>query len=252
MNHNFFKKKRTPPPAKSILLVTTILFICMIVSSILIIDKGIKPTLMVIAERKTTEFATRAINAAVKFAEDYHFEDLITMTTNNNGDVTTYGWDSAAVSHINRVSTDRVEEFFFNMNEGRPLPDDINDEFPVDDLVKKDATVVEIPIGQAIGSTLLANLGPKIPVNLELAGSVKTDVIREVEDIGINGALVTIYIIVEAEVQIIIPLTSEVKPVSSKIYIDSGVIMGAVPDYYGGSGNGPPIAIPKESFGNDN
>lgn len=223
----------------------------MILSSILIIDKGIKPTLMVVAEQKTTEFATRAINAAVKFAEDYHFEDLITMTTNNNGDVTTYGWDSAVVSHINRVSTDRVEEFFKMMNEGELLPEDVENDNTIAETVKEDATVVEIPIGQALGSTLLANLGPKIPVNLELAGSVKTDVIREVEDIGINGALVTIYIIVEAEVQIIIPLTSEVKPVSSKIYVDSGVIMGAVPDYYGGSGDGPSIAIPKESIGND-
>lgn len=230
---------------------TIILFMLMIICSILIIDKGIKPTLMVIAERKTTEFATRAINAAVKFAEDYQFEDLITMTTNNNGDVTTYGWDSAVVSHINRVSTDRVEEFFKYMNEDEPLPSQFADDQMIREWVKEDPTVVEIPIGQALGSTLLANLGPKIPVNLELAGSVKTDVIREVENIGINGALVTIYIIVEAEVQIIIPLTSEVKPVSSKIYIDSGVIMGAVPDYYGGSGNGPPIAIPKESFGGD-
>lgn len=220
-------------------------------SSILIIDKGIKPTLMLIAEQKTTEFATRAINAAVKFAEAYNFEDLITMTTNNNGDVTTYGWNSAVVSHINRVSTDRVEEFFKSMNTGLPLPGESTAGYSADELIKEDATVVEIPIGQALGSTLLANLGPKIPVNLELAGSVKTDVIREVEDIGINGALVTIYIIVEAEVQIIIPLRSEVKPVSSKIYIDSGVIMGAVPDYYGGPGNGPSIAIPKESFGSE-
>jgi sporulation protein YunB len=223
----------------------------MVSLSILIIDKGIKPALMLIAEQKTTEFATRAINAAVKFAGDYNFDDLITITTNNEGDITTYGWNSAVVSKVNRISTDRVEEFFKYMNDGNRSIESENIAGMVDEWIKEDPTVVEIPIGQAIGSTLLANLGPKIPVNLELTGSVKTDVIREVEEIGINGALVTIYIIVEAEVQIIIPLTSEVKPVSSKIYIDSGVIMGAVPDYYGGKGDGPSISVPKDSFGSD-
>lgn len=230
---------------------TMIIFIIMIFLSILIIDKGIKPTLMSIADQKTGEFATRAINAAVRFAGEYDFEDLISITTNNAGDVTTYGWNSASVSYINRVSTDRVEDFFKYMNEGEGAFEGESLGTEIDEWIKEDPTIVEIPIGQAFGSTLLANLGPKIPINLELIGSVQTDVVREVDEFGINGALITIYVIVEAEVQIIIPLTSEVKPVSSKIYIDSGVIMGAVPDYYGGGGDGPSISVPKDSFGDD-
>lgn len=249
MRHRLYKKRGTPPPAGNIFIITTIIFILMIFLSIFIIDKGIKPTLMDIAERKTSEFATRAINTAVKFAEDYDFEDLISTTTNNAGDITTYGWNSSVVSHINRVSTDRVEDFFKYMNEGEGAFEGDDFGATIDEWVKEDPTVVEIPIGQALGSTLLANLGPRIPINLELVGSVQTDVIREVDEFGINGALITIYIIVEAEVQIIIPLTSEVKPVSSKIYIDSGVIMGAVPDYYGGGGEGPSISVPKDTFG---
>ncbi len=228
-----------------------IIFIMMIGLSILIIDKGIKPTLMDIAEQKTSEFATRAINVAVKFAEDYDFEDLNIITTNNEGDVTTYGWNSAVVNHINRVSTDRVENFFKYMNEDESALEGESLSAEIDEWIKEDPTLVEIPLGQATRSTLLANLGPKIPINLELVGSVQTDVIREITEFGINGVLVSIYIIVEAEVQIIIPLTSEVKPVNSKIYIDSGVIMGAVPDYYGGGGDGPSIAVPKDSFGDN-
>lgn len=251
MRLHFNRKRGTPPPPGTILIMTTIIFLAMVLTSIVIIDKGIKPTLMDIAEQKTSEFATRAINAAVRFAGEYDFEDLITTTTNHDGDITTYGWNSAIVSHINRISTDRVENFFKYMNEGEGAFKEGELDDTIDEWLKEDPTVVEIPIGSAFNSTLLANLGPKIPVNLELAGSVQTDVIREVDEFGINGALITIYIIVEVEVQIIIPLTSEVKPVSSKIYIDSGVIMGAVPDYYGGGGNGPSISVPKESFGND-
>src|SRR5690625_1891811 len=106
LRHRIFQKRGTPPPVGNILIITMIIFIVMIFLSIIIIDKGIKPTLMDIADQKTREFATRAINAAVRFSEDYDFEDMIEITTNNAGDVTTYGWNSAVVSHINRVSTD--------------------------------------------------------------------------------------------------------------------------------------------------
>ncbi|SDQ28177.1 sporulation protein YunB [Virgibacillus salinus] len=249
------RNPRTPPPVKNIFIITLILFVFMTSISIWVIDKGIKPTLMRIAEVKTTEFATRAINTAVRFAENYNFEDLISMTEDNEGNITTYGWNSAVVSEINRVSTDRVEEFFISMNEGRQpryeesLNDPIEYDGGAENLPKKDPTVVEIPLGQATGNSVLANLGPKIPVNLELVGNVQTDVVRDIKDLGINGALVTIYIIVEADVQIVIPFTTDLTRVSTKIYIDSRVVMGDVPEFFSGSGDGDPsISIDKDSL----
>src|SRR5690625_779157 len=102
------KKMKTPPPVSKILMVTFILFIILMFTSIQIINKGIQPTLMEIAEIKTTEFATRGINAAVKFAEEYTIEDLTKTTTDNEGNVSFIGWDSGIVNKINRASTDRV------------------------------------------------------------------------------------------------------------------------------------------------
>src|SRR5699024_11927400 len=77
-----------PPPGRNIFVISFIFFIILLLFSIWIIDRGIKPALMEIAERKTTEFATRAINAAVKFAENYTFEDIAETTTDHNGNVT--------------------------------------------------------------------------------------------------------------------------------------------------------------------
>src|SRR5690625_7420233 len=85
------KKMKTPPPVSKILMVTFILFIILMFTSIQIINKGIQPTLMEIAEIKTTEFATRGINAAVKFAEEYTVEDLTKTTTDNEGNVSFIG-----------------------------------------------------------------------------------------------------------------------------------------------------------------
>lgn len=249
-----FGKRRSPPKVRSIFLTSFIMVCILVILSIWIIDKGIKPTLMEIAERKTTEFATRAINSAVKFAEEYSFEDIANQTTNNNGDVSIIGWDQSIVNKINRAATDRVEEFFNSMNRGEP-PDyeDPMDEpevygDTVDELVERDPTVIEIPIGQATGNSVFANLGPKVPINLELIGSVQTDIVDEKEEIGINGVLITLYVYVEADVQIVVPFTTQLKTVSTKIMIDKHLVMGDIPDFYGGNGDGPSIAVPKESI----
>ncbi|WP_245799269.1 sporulation protein YunB [Virgibacillus siamensis] len=251
------RSPRTPPPVKSIIIITMVLFITSVWFSFWIINQGFKPVLMDIAKIKTQEFATRGINMAVKFAENYDFDDIFVTTTDNEGQVTTLSWKTNVVSKINRVATDRVEEFFMAMNEGRQpqyeesLDEPIEYNGTAEDLPNKDPTVVEIPLGQITGNSALANLGPKIPVNLELAGSVRTDVIRNVEPFGINNSLVTIYILVEADVQVVIPFTSEVEEVSTKIPIDSTVIMGPVPEFYGADGNNPSISVPKDSLKKD-
>src|SRR5699024_458782 len=254
---NLIKRNKTPSPISRVFMITLILFIGMVVFSIIFINKGIKPAIMDIAEQKTTEFATRGINAAVRFSEDYEFDDIMDVELNDKGYVSTMSFDSAMVGEINRVSTDRVEEFFKLMNEGKS-PEDVElDEAAgdygdtPDEIHKEDPTVVEIPIGMATGNTVLANLGPKIPVNLDFVGNVKTDVITDKENVGINGTLITIYILVEAEVQVIIPFSTSVSDVSTKIYVAKSVIMGDVPNFYGGGSDGPSIAVPKDSIEDD-
>src|SRR5699024_5924390 len=120
------------------------------------------------------------------------------------------------------------------------------------DLGKKDPTVVEIPIGQATGNTMLANLGPKIPVHFEIIGSLESDVIHELKEFGINASLIEIYIPVTVNVQIVIPFSTTTTEISTKVFIDSRVIMGDVPEFYShGSDGGPLISIPRESVNSD-
>ncbi|SET34678.1 sporulation protein YunB [Oceanobacillus limi] len=253
MRHRMrMKRRRSPPPVSTILMVTFILFTISTIASIIIIDKGITPTLMEVADDKTTEFATRGINSAVKFAENYTFQDVTITQQNNNGYITSVDWDPSIVNKINRAATDRVEEFFHSMNRGEPpkYQDPLGEPDPygdtVDELVDRDPTVIEIPIGQATGNSILANLGPRIPVNLELVGAVRTELVEEREEMGINGVFVSLYVEVEADVQIIIPFVTDVKEVSTRILIDKQLVMGEVPEFYGGNKEGPSIAVPKD------
>lgn len=225
--------------------------------SIWIVDHAIKPVLLDIAENKVDEIATRAINQAVRFAEDYDFTDVLEITYNAEGNVATYNHNPAIVSEINRVATDRVEEFFMHVNRGEPLIFENPLEEPIEysgapeDRAMVDPTLVEIPLGQVTGNTVLANLGPRIPINLELIGNVRTNIVRDTEPLGINGSWVSLYVHVESDVQIIIPFTTDETTVHTEIYVDGGAILGDVPDFYSGNGDDPSISIPKENFGNE-
>lgn len=257
MRKPYFLKRRSPPSVKYILLMTTIIFVLIIGSSFWLIDYGIRPTLMNIAEEKTTEFATRTINSAVKSTEKISFDDLIEMEVDNNGNVSTLGWNSEAVNRALRSATERAEYFLYGMNKGEQFDVEDPDLQPMEfgdsvgDLAAKDPTVVEIPLGQATGNSVLANLGPKIPVHFEIVGSLRSDVVHEVKEFGVNAALIEIYIPVEVSIRIVVPFSTRTKEVSTRVFIDSRVIMGEVPDFYSGSsGDGPILSVPKNRIEN--
>lgn len=239
---------------KHVFYLALILFFATVLTMLIIIDRKIRPVLMDIAELKTIEFATRTINSAVKSTENITFDDLIDVQFDQNGNVATLGWNSEAVNRALRSATERAEYFLYGMNKGEQLDLDDPNMKPIEfgdtvgDLAAKDPTVVEIPIGQATGNTILANLGPKIPVHFEIVGSLRSDVVHEVKEFGVNAALVEIYIPVDVSIQIVIPFLTQTAEVSTRVFIDSRVIMGDVPEFYNaGSGDeGPSISVPKQ------
>lgn len=244
--------RRKPLAPRHLLLLTTILFFIIIILSLTLIDRGIRPALMDVAEMKTIEFATRTINSAVKSTEDISFDDLVDIQYDNNGNVATLGWNSEAVNRALRSATARAEYFLYGMNKGEQI--DIDDpnleplEFgdSVGELAAKDPTVVEIPLGQATRNTVLANLGPKIPVHFEIVGSLRSDVTHELKEFGVNAALFEIYIPVTVNIQIVIPFSTMTREVSTRVFIDSRVIMGDVPEFYSSGGpTGTSVTFPK-------
>lgn len=241
MRKHGFILARNAPSRRHLLLLTSVIFIVIILFTFWLIDRGIRPVLMDIAEIKTIEFATRTINSAVKSTENMNFDNLVEVQMDNNGNVATLGWNSDAVNRSLRLATERAEYFLYGMNKGEQIDLDDPELQPIEfgdsvgDLASKDPTVVEIPLGAATGNSVLANLGPKIPVHFELVGSLRSDVVHELKEFGVNAALFEIYIPVTVNIQIVIPFSTTTREVSTRVFIDSRVIMGDVPDFYGGS-----------------
>lgn len=248
--------RRKLPSNRQIFVWTVFIFIAIIYGTLVLIDKGIRPTLMAVANEKTVEFATRTINSAVKSTEHMSFDDLVDIQFDHNGNVATLGWNSEMVNRTLRNATERAEYFLYGMNKGEQIDIDDPDLQPIEfgdsvnDLAAKDPTVVEIPLGQATGNAILANLGPKIPVHFEIIGSLQSDVVHEIKEFGVNAALVEIYIPIDVSIQIIVPFATDIAEVSTRVFVDSRVIMGDVPNFYnaGSTNDGPSISIPKSDW----
>lgn len=95
-----------------------------------------------------------------------------------------------------------------------------------------DGIKLEIPLGQVLGSSFLANMGPSIPVTLKAMGVASARVSDTFESRGINNVRHCIYIETEADVRVVIPLLSSEIKVKVAMPITEAIIAGEVPRTY--------------------
>ncbi len=93
-----------------------------------------------------------------------------------------------------------------------------------------------IPMGSIFQTPVLNNRGPKIPVRMELVGSVITGINSKVKDYGINNSLIEIYVHVEVRERVILPVTAKDVTIVNDIPISYKLIKGKIPNYYSNSG----------------
>ena len=120
-----------------------------------------------------------------------------------------------------------VEEGKIDMLE---LPDNSLSDYNMNLLEK--GIIVEVPIGIITNSSLLYNIGPKIPVKLSLVGDVVTGFSSEVVEYGINNALLKLMIDIKVDTKIILPIVSDQITIDCSIPIAMKVIQGKIPSYY--------------------
>ncbi|XEC93867.1 sporulation protein YunB [Paenibacillus tarimensis] len=202
------------------------------------VEKNLRTPLMHVATIRVKKIATEAINKAIseQVSQSSEAEKLIDWKMNGEG---------------------KVSGFMINYNEHmRITSQTIN---TVENALKTINKVPEhIPVGQALGSAIIASFGPRVPVKFEPMGAVQVDLNTRQKDAGINMILVEVYIRIMAEVAIIIPFDTKPELVETEIPISYLLVVGDVPMYYydnkgnpvGGAGGNPPnISLPMNPGG---
>lgn len=158
--------------------------------------------------------------------------NMYNVIQNSNGEIQTIDFNPIIVNKFLSETTSIVSENLKKLEKGEI--DDISfintDKYNKKNL--KNGVISEIPMGIISNNVLLSNIGPKIPVKLNLIGNVVSSVETNIKNYGINNALVEIYAKVEVTEEVIIPFQTERIKIINNIPVAIKIINGRVPEYY--------------------
>ncbi len=230
-----FKLKKRKSKKQKIIIIIILLMIS-ISLSFMYINKKVTPLLMMYAEKKSRTVATSIITQAVSndLLKEMDKNNLFIETKDKNGNVISTDFNSIMINKLLNEISSYVEIYLEELESGNidklKLSRSLKEKYGLKK--RKNGVIYEIPSGVITGNALLSNLGPKVPVRLNLNGDVITDIKTEVTNYGINNALIKVSVSVKVYMQVIIPFKTKEIVVESDIPIVMRIIKGEVPNYY--------------------
>ena len=211
-----------------------------------IINKKVTPIFMRVAESESKKFATLVVNDAVnKNVTSELSDNLFNTVYDNQGNIKEIEFNTVTVNQTLTIITNNVLLNLKHIEEGEldsiKLSDEIVDTYKRKNLEK--GIIYRIPIGVALGNSLLNNIGPKVPVKLNFIGDIESNIKTKTTNYGINNALIQVYVIISVDIEVVLPLISKKTSISTEIPLIIKSVQGNVPEFYSG-GNTPSISIP--------
>ncbi len=205
------RRLRSRSLARKIFLLA-VLIVAVFILFIAVLEHNLRPSIMAIAETKARMIALDSINNAIhkKVVDGGNFRDLIDVRTDDQGRIVLM---QANTIKINQLTTETLLELNRNLRE-----------------LKYEGFA--IPLGQVLGSQLLANYGPGIKVKITPVGAARVNIKDDFEEAGINQARHKLYMNVNTDLKIVVPLMSSKIEVQAQVPLAETFIIGDVPGTY--------------------
>lgn len=186
------------------------------------------PLLLSYTEIKMNDYLESIASDYEKIMTETENLNLLEVKENKNGEIIGMDYDLNKVYTISAHLTEYLNHHLKNYDElSSPLKKDFS--------MNESSLLFLVPFGQLLDNVYLSQIGPKIPVIVNLENSVFTNVSTKVTDYGLNNALLNVVLKVRLGYQIITPSQKEKKTLEYELLISSSVIEGKVPNFYGGS-----------------
>lgn len=208
----------------------TVIIICFFASIFVIniFSNTVLPIFMDYTVSKMRNISTTLINNTIsnELANLKSIDEMIIVTKGSDDEIQMIDFNSTIVNSVLTSVTDNLLSSLKKVETDTAL-------FDSDSHKYSNGIVYEVPLGIVSNNIFLSNLGPKIPVKLNMIGDIFTNVNTEIKEYGINNALVKISIDVSLNEKIIIPFISKTVNVSVSVPISLKLIQGNIPIYYG-------------------
>lgn len=220
---------------KNIFIITFIFIVIFLIFIFKFINKQVSPTILNYAELEARKLATLVINSAVSknVSNKIKPEEIFLITKDSNDQINTIDFNPAIVNSILTETTSIIQKELKKIEDGEIADiENLDLEYISNVDKRKKGIIFEIPSGLVFQNAFFSNLGPKIPIKLNLVGDIISEVSTQVTNYGINNALIEVRIVIKLTEQVILPLTTDKIEIQSSVPIALKLIQGTVPNYY--------------------
>lgn len=195
---------------KSVKAILLIMFFSIVIS-IGVFLKSAYPVFKSSCETAASSKGNKIINDEVyKVMQNYTYNDLIKIDKDINGKISLIEANSVKINEITSLINANIQKEF--------------DKIPT--------ITVFINMGAVSGISILKNIEPKMDIELESAGNIKSIVKTEFKAVGINQTHHKIYLDIDARVGILTPFSTFGKDINADVLISEAIIIGEVPETY--------------------
>lgn len=180
------------------------------------------------AKIKIEELTRYYLNSTIKKFLNLDINNYININYVNNN-IVSVDIDNNKANVLLFKIIESLEENIYEIEKGK-----IEKYHNLEMLRASDGIVVFMPLGVVSNSSLFSRLGPKIPVKISFLENINAFVDVDVENYGINNSLIKLYININIEEVIELPIVKETENIEYKFLIASKLINGKVPSMLGG------------------
>ncbi len=168
--------------------------------------------LISISEATIRSITTVAVNDAIYYTlnDNLRYEDLITITYDEQGNVSTITTDSLKINRIARDTAYLSQE----------------------NLTRMSAEGIQVPLGALTGIEALAGFGQKINIKIIPISNVGCSFVSKFEEAGINQTKHSLYLEVVSDISIILPERTTNLASTTEVLVCESIISGKIPDTY--------------------
>lgn len=182
-----------------------------------LLEIGLRPNILaqgeVLLKNKAIEIMNKAVSKTMEGMTDAG--DLIQIEKDADGKISMISVDSIRMNRIATESALSAQELIEKLGEEE----------------------LRIPLGNAMNSQLFNGMGPLILIRVTPVGAVGSDFRTEIEAAGINQVRYKAYIVLNAQMDIMVGTSRQNVQVSNEVLISDVILVGAVPEMYADLGN---------------
>ena len=229
------KKKKSKKHLFSFLLY--LFFVCFIFAFFFIyyFHRTLGPGLIRCAEDEVEKLSVLTLNNGVrKYMANHDMRDILQIVRKENGDISLVRYDTKKLNQFTIELTSLLTKDLDLLVKGNfeDLDLDIGRISSNSYLKVDEGILFMISLGSVTGNSLLANIGPKIPLNLSVIGNVQTDVHSKVTNYGLNNAMIEIFVDIQMQMVIQMPFLSKKVKIKKSIPLTMEMVQGEIPNYY--------------------